>query len=153
MTTTRRMRIRENLVGIGSYDLELQCGSYTSLVQLAMAAFVLKQLIIFSTLAGLGLNMHPVPCSQIVRGDTEKIGSLEILSSAVFTETIPMRLLLNKPHSINLTQHMFLFIQSLKILQAASPGRDLHVSCFCFYFDNIRLYFYVLLRCSPTHPI
>ena len=30
-----------------------------------------------------------------------------------------------------------------KILQAASPGRDLHVSCFClcFGFDNIGLYF------------
>jgi len=38
-----------------------------------------------------------------------------------------------------------------QILQAASPGRDFHVSCFCF--DNIGLYFYVLLRGSPTHPI
>ena len=38
-----------------------------------------------------------------------------------------------------------------KTLQVASPGRDLHVSCFCF--DNIRLHFYVLLRGSPTHQI
>jgi hypothetical protein len=40
-----------------------------------------------------------------------------------------------------------------KILQAASPGRDLHVSYFVFCFDNIGLYFYVSLRGSPTHPI
>ena len=39
----------------------------------------------------------------------------------------------------------------MKTLQAASPGQDLHISCFCF--DNIGLYFYVLLRGSPTHPI
>ena len=40
-----------------------------------------------------------------------------------------------------------------KILQAASSERDLHVSYFCFCFDNIGLYFYVLLHGSPTHPV
>jgi len=41
-----------------------------------------------------------------------------------------------------------------KILQAASPVQDLHIShsYFCFCFHNIGLYFYVFLRGSPTHP-
>ena len=40
-----------------------------------------------------------------------------------------------------------------KTLQAASPGRDLHVSYFVFCFANIGLYFCVLLRGSPTPNI
>jgi len=36
-----------------------------------------------------------------------------------------------------------------KILHAASPGQDPHV---VQVFDNTGLYFYVLLRGSPTHP-
>jgi len=38
----------------------------------------------------------------------------------------------------------------MKIRQAASPGWDLRVSYFVFCFDNIRLYFYVLLRGTPN---
>ena len=44
---------------------------------------------------------------------------------------------------------MQLSLAPTKILQAASPGRETHV--FVFVFDNIGLYFYVLLRGSHTH--
>jgi hypothetical protein len=39
-----------------------------------------------------------------------------------------------------------------KTLQASFPGRDLHVSYFCFCFDNIGLYFYVLLTWFTHTP-
>jgi hypothetical protein len=57
------------------------------------------------------LNTYPVLWIQIVRGDTEKTGSLEIVICRLYGN-YPI-VLLNKPHLINLTQHVFIFIQSV----------------------------------------